>query len=157
MRWCDAGCARFAVAFQASGNLKAFLVNRDRYQPAPGDGEYLTSQPVGRLFNPHRIARIKQYARGNLQSLLRAADDHDLARVAVYAARCSQIFGNRCAKLQGAHRVAEVKRADSDFARVPRHQLRPHLKGKVVERQLSNHKSTPSEKPRRGFEARKKL
>jgi hypothetical protein len=50
------------------------------------------------FLNDHPISRVEQYARGQIERLLRTIHDHHLGRVTGHATRPSQIVGNGLAQ-----------------------------------------------------------
>src|SRR5580658_357638 len=99
MRWRDKSGFGGAALLDAEGHIQTLTVHGHRHQTAAGRSQSLPRQPIPRFFYPRRAPTVKQYARSNLQCLLRASDDHDLLRIATNCSRGSEVGTDGFAKL----------------------------------------------------------
>src|SRR5271163_5113074 len=99
--------------------------------------QYCPRQPIPRFFHPCGASIIKQYARRNLQSLLRASDDHDLLRIATNRPRGSEVSTDGFAKLFKTKRSTVVHFPCMGTSAMAHNQAGPRLEWKLVDRGLA--------------------
>src|SRR5580704_8585491 len=133
MRWCDKNGFGFGALLYAEGDIQALTVHRDGYQTAARRGQYLPRQPIPRFFYPRGTSIVKQCARSNLQSLLRARDNHDLLGIATNRPRGSEIGTDGFAKLFKTHRSTVVHFPCMGTSAMPHNQAGPRLEWKLVD------------------------
>jgi hypothetical protein len=86
VRRCDESSAGVAAKLDASRDIETLGVDGNGDDVAASGKEYVARKPIAGLFQPDGIARIEEDTSGEIESLLRATDDHDLLRVATNAA-----------------------------------------------------------------------
>src|ERR1700722_17959442 len=144
MRGRDEGGTRLATGGDASGHIHAFLVDRNRDEPATRRAEYAALQAIAGLFDPNRISGIEKYSSCNIQCLLGAGDNHDLAYVALHPASSTEIGGDRFAKAIRAKRIDMVNSVGMRIAAMASDQACPYLEGKLIEGGLGDAKGSPA-------------
>ncbi len=90
----------------ANLHLKPFSVNRHWYHARASRQQRSARPKITGIFQPDHIARVKQYARDQINALLCACDNDDLFGGAVNAARRPKIGGD-C-------RGAAMRQVDAD-------------------------------------------
>ena len=81
-------------------------VHGNRDQPRPGGFQRPSGGGIAGVFHPGGIAGPEHRAQAKLQALLRAADQHDLARVATHAPADGEVLRHARAQFLAATGVA---------------------------------------------------
>src|SRR5271170_7972410 len=137
MRWCDESGFGFAALLDAESDIQALTVHRDGHQTAARRSQNLPRQPIPRFFYPRGASIVKQYARSNLKSLLRASDNHDLLRIATNRPRGSEVSTDGFAKLFKTKRSTVVHFPCMGTSAMAHNHAGPRLEWKLVDRGLA--------------------
>ena len=144
-----------AAKLDASGNVETFGVDGNGDDIAASGKQNVTGKPVAGLFEPDGIAGIEEDTSGEIESLLRATDDHDLLRVAANAARGAEINGDDFAEVLETERLAVFKTAGERIAAVACYEVRPDFERERVKSGLADREWAVTAGPRITFVRRK--
>ena len=89
---------------------------------------------VAGVLHEDLVGGVDEEARGEVQALLHAGDDHDLLGGAVDAARCVRVLGDSLAEWQISCSLAAEQIAGGGGAEPARRELRPQRGGEKIER-----------------------
>src|SRR5580658_4278086 len=117
----------------------------------------MSRQPIPGLFDPSGASIVEQNPRRNLQSLLRAGDNHDVLRIAVHRTRSSEIGTYGFTQLLETEWSAVVQFSGTGISAVPHDYARPRLEWELVERWLAHIESPQPAQPREPFVRGKQL
>src|SRR5882724_117623 len=98
MRGCNQNCSGLAAALDSGGDIQTFAINRNGNNMTTIQIEDVARKTISRIFHPDAASAVQQDAGGNLQRLLRTADDHDLIGFALYSSGRPNVGSNRFAK-----------------------------------------------------------
>ena len=133
MRRGDVRRAGAPAAADPGIHVQALAVGRQRHEVRASHGEGALRPGVAGFLQPNRIARVEQGPCGDLQSLLRAGDDHDLRRIASDRAGGAQIVGEGFPERRVAHRIAVIHQLRGRTSGMAGQQRGPDVGGKGVE------------------------
>jgi hypothetical protein len=142
---------RFAASLDAGRHIQAIVVNWNRHEATSRRAQHVLREPISRFLNPHRASGVEQHPGRNIQRLLRAADDHDLAPLAAHRTCRSQISANRFSQFAETHGIAVLDRAQVKISAIARHELRPHVKRKGIHSRVAQTERSRAGHPRWPF------
>ena len=131
----------------ASVDVEAFVIDRNRDGADSGAEQKRADQRIAGLFDPGFVAGIEQDASGDVEGLLRAGDDHDLAGIAADGAGGAQVGAHRVAEDFKAKGMEVVGGVDAQGTAVAGNKLRPDVEGELVEGRLMDAESSPAVTP----------
>ena len=155
VRRSDKGSAGGATKLDAGGNVEAFGVDGNGNDAATGSHEDVAGEPVAGFFKPDGVAGIEEDASGKIEGLLRAADDRDLLRIAVDAARGAEINGDNFTQMLQAGGIAVFETAREGIATMASDEVGPDFERKGVESGLTDAEGAITTSPRIAFVGRK--
>src|SRR5262249_30772178 len=133
MRGRHEGEAEGAGAAQPFLDAEALLVDRHRDEVGAAGEKAVARADRARHFEPHLVAGIEQHRADEVESLLRAGEDEDLASLAGNAAIGAEMRGDRLAQGRVPERRAIAHPLLAGAAPMLRGKPRPLRHGKGVE------------------------
>ena len=119
------GGAGFRRDAEARRDVEPLAIDRHRRHAAALRAQDVMDEPVPRLLDPRGVAGVQEHARGEIERLLRPAEDDHLPRLAPHAARGAQVRGDGLAQRKQPLRLAVLQRPHARVAGRARDEARP--------------------------------
>ena len=143
MRGGDAGDPCLRRLSKTVGEIEPFLIDGDMNQAPAARRDGGADTGKARPLDPDRLAGIQQQAAGEIDRLADAADDKDILRRTIDAARLAQILGDRLAKRWIAAGIAAIHHLGTRMPPGAGEEPRPERKRKVAVVRQARHETGP--------------